>query len=485
VSPCSWYPLLDGTGVHLPGGFGNYQTPNIMTNTQQGYTQELRWQSTDDSAKLRWTLGLFWQLAKEGSIEELKDANIDAFFTYLYGVPATSVFVNANGGANYGCNGDGTYTLIPACDIYYNANTAFDRQIAGYGELSYAFTDWFRVTLGERIARTSFSLDHIADGLENFNRTPAQASQHETPNTPKVTFSFQVDPKDLFYATYAKGFRMGGGNAPLPSYCDFDLAAAGYPNGAPLTYKSDATQSYELGSKNTLGQVLRIATSVYYIKWNAIQQNVYVAGGCGLQFTDNLGTAVAWGGDLQAELALGALHIDLATGYTSARYTKNSPVDCSAGGIPCKASNGDAISGQAAIDYAPGLNPPFTVALGAEYGFKLGARDAFVRADWEYQSRNPWPSTLQNPNDVAQYNPNTYTLPSTSFTSIRAGVSLGDWQVAAFVDNLFDSHTLANYALGQVDPYNPAGSPTVQQNHYIYRPRSMGLTATWHLGAGH
>lgn len=482
VPPCSWYPLLDGNGIHLPAGFSNYQTPNTIRNAQQSYTQEVRWQSTDESAKLRWTLGAFWQLAKEGSIEELKDTRIIPFFNYLYGIDPTSTSYY---GPYYSCPTNVNYPAIPACDIYYNANTAFDRQIAGYGELSYGFTDWFRVTLGERVARTSFSLTHYADGLENFGPGPAHANQHETPNTPKVTFSFQVDPQDLFYATYAKGFRVGGGNAPLPQFCNADLAAAGYPNGAPLTYKSDSTQSYELGSKNTFGQVVRIATSVYYIKWNGIQQSIYVAGACGLQFTDNLGTAVAWGGDLQAELALGALHIDLATGYTSARYTKNAPPDCSANGIPCKASNGDAISGQAAIDYAPGLNPPFTVALGAEYGFKLGQRGAFVRADWEYQSRNPWPSTLQNPNDVAQYNPNTYTLPATSFTSIRAGVYLGDWQVAAFVDNLFDSHTVTSYALGQSDPHNPAGSPTVQQNQYTYRPRTLGITATWRLGSAH
>ena len=43
-----------------------------MTNTQESYVQEVRWQSTDESAKLHWTLGAFWQLAKEGSIEELQ-----------------------------------------------------------------------------------------------------------------------------------------------------------------------------------------------------------------------------------------------------------------------------------------------------------------------------------------------------------------------------------------------------------------------------
>jgi outer membrane receptor protein involved in Fe transport len=497
---CPWFPLIDGNGIHLPAGFSNYQTPNTMTNSQESYVQEVRWQSTDESAKLHWTVGAFWQLAKEGSIEELNDPQINAFYQYLYGTNAISLycppggtpatcagppdFLNSSASPDYSCPTNSAYSAIPACDIYYNNNTTFDRQIAGYGELSYAFTDWFRLTVGERIARTSFSLTHYADGLENFGPFPGTvyASEKGTPNTPKVTAAFQVDPNNLFYATYAKGFRVGGGNAPLPPYCDADLAAAGYPNGAPLTYKPDSTQSYELGSKNTFGQALRIATSIYYIKWNGIQQNIYVAGACGLQFTDNLGEAVAWGGDLQAELALGALHIDFATGYTSARYTKNSPADCdpTGAGIPCKSSNGDAISGQAALDYAPGLNSPFTVALGAEYGFKLGEHAAFARADWEYESRNPWPSALQDPRNVAQYNPFTYTLASTSFTTVRTGVYLGDWQLALFVDNLFDSHRVTNYALGQ-----PALAPTVQENDYTYRPRTIGINATWHLGAAH
>jgi iron complex outermembrane recepter protein len=473
---CPWFPLIDGGGIHLPAGagFDGYNTPNVMTNTQQSYTGELRWQSADDNSRFRWTLGAFWQLAKEGSVEELKDTQIIPFYQYLYGIDPTDP---AYYGPYYSCPTNVNYTAIPACDIYYNANTTFDRQIAAYGELSYAFTDWFRLTLGERIAHTKFSLTHYSDGLENFGPSAATATQSETPNTPKVTLSFQVDPNDLYYATYAKGFRVGGGNAPLPPYCDPDLATAGYPNGAPLTYKSDSTQSYEIGSKNLFGESLRVATSVYYIKWNSIQQSVYVAGACGLQFTDNLGTAVAWGGDLQAQLALGPVNIDFGTGYTSARYTKDSPPGCQTGPlfVPCKSSNGDAISGQAAIDYAPGLNSPFTVALGVEYGFSLGEHKAFVRADWEYQSRNPWLSTLQNPNDSAQYNPFTFALPSTSFTSLRGGVNVGEWQIAAFIDNLFDSHTVTNYALGQ-----PAGAAGRCSRSPVRWPRTFGITATWH-----
>ncbi|HLY65600.1 MAG TPA: TonB-dependent receptor, partial [Chloroflexota bacterium] len=290
---CPWYPLLDGRGLHLPAQFANYQTPNIITNAQQSYTQELRWQSTDEGSRLHWTVGAFWQLAKETSIENLIDPQINSFMNYLYGSDAISLF-----GPYYSCPTNSAYTPIPACSIYYNSNTTFDRQIAGFGELTFEIVPGVRLTVGERVARSSFSLDHYADGLENFGPSPANATEKETSSTPKASLAWQINTDNMVYFTYAKGFRPGGGNAPLPPYCDTDLQAAGYSNGAPLTYRSDTTQSYEIGSKNNFGAV-RIATSAYYIKWNGIQQNVYVAGTCGLQFTDNLGSAVAKGFDLQ------------------------------------------------------------------------------------------------------------------------------------------------------------------------------------------
>jgi iron complex outermembrane receptor protein len=499
---CSWYPLIDATGIHLPAGFAGYATPNVITNHQMSWTQEVRWQSTDETSPWRWTIGAFWQLAKEGSIEELRDPQISQLFQYLYASDPLTIFGNY-----YSCNGVGTYTLIPRCDIYYNANTTTDRQIAIFGELGYALTDTLRLTVGERIARTTFELQHYSDGLENFGPRPASASQSETPNTPKVNLSYQRDNANLFYGTYAKGFRAPGGNAPLPSYCDTDLATAGFPNGAPLTYQSDSTNSYEIGAKNRIGPHLQIASSMYYIQWRNIQQNVYVAGACGLQFTGNLGNAVAKGVDLQVEIAAGGWKFDVAAGYTDARYTKRGcpPAGCGNGVPPYPLSNvGDAISGQGAIEYSPGLTPPWTTAIGAEYGFRVADHPAYVRLDWEYEARNNWPSVLQDgpgPNRTSQYNlgnalsatpGNTYTLPSTVFASLRAGVNVGNWALAAFVDNLFDSHTVTNYQLGQPDSYNrtesPAGSgtfvqtsPSVQQNAYTFRPRTMGITATLHM----
>jgi iron complex outermembrane receptor protein len=484
VAGCSWYPLIDAKGIHLPAGFAGYSTPNRMTNQQQSWTEEIRWQSNDDSSRWRWTVGAFWSLSRELSIEELRDTQIVPFWQALFGIdPSTWFTLTSNPGNYYNCNGVGTPGLaLPDCDIYYNHNLVHDRQLAGFGELTYALSDQLKLTLGGRYAKMSFDLSHHGDGFENYGPDYRSAAQRETAFTPKVGVAFQADSQNLFYATYSKGFRPGGGNAPLPPYCDGNggLNQTGYPNGAPLTYNSDTTQSYEVGSKNNFGGHVRIATSAYYIKWRDIQQNVYVAFNCGLQFTDNLGTAVAKGFDVQAEMALGAgFSVDAAIGYTSARYTASTPPP-----RPRLASAGDAISGEAAIDYAPGTNPPWTVALGTQYNFTAAGHDSFVRLDWEYASRNNWLAAVQDPASV-QYQFNSYGLSATTFASLRAGVTLGNVSVAAFVDNLFDSHTITTYALGQVDANNPAFSPTgpwsVQQNAFSFRPRTVGITATYRL----
>ena len=493
--PCPWYPLLDGNGIHLPPGFENFQTPNQMSNSQRSYVGELRWQSNDPSSRFRWTVGLFWQEAREGSIEELKDPNdqINPLFNALYGQTATAIF-----GPYYSCPTGGAYPYIPACDIYYLNNVTIDKQFAGYGEISYNFTDQWRLTLGERVSHTTFNITSYSDGLENYGpingptsyNVPRTGSSSETPNTPKASLSYQMDPNNLFYATYAKGFRVGGGNPPLPSYCTTpnggDLFAETGLKEAPLTYGSDSTQNYEIGSKNALGSNVRIATSIYYIKWNNIQQSIYVAGSCGLQFIDNVGTAVSKGFDVQAEASLGPMFFDVAVGYTNARFTQDSPIVNSTGAPLVR--SGNAISGQAVINGAPGSNPPWDIALGAEYRFHPWQHDAFVRVDWTFQSRNPWLAAIQDP-ATSQFVPGqvpaVYTLPATSFTSVRAGVTLGEWQVSAFMDNVFDSHTVLNYQMSQFDSYAYAlgvPAPTVQQNQYTYRPRTVGVTATWRIG---
>ena len=467
VPPCSWYPLIGYNGIHLPAGFTDYSEPAFISNQQRTVTQEVRLQSTNDSSAWKWTLGMFWSLAREQSTEEQVDTFLVPFWSALFG---SSPYVNppwigSNGMAGYYCNGVGKPVPgLPNCDVYYDQQTGHDRQLAGFGEASYNFSDQWKLTAGGRFAHMSYDLSQYGNGVENAGAEGFSGSYHQNAFTPKLSLSFQADPANLYYLTYSKGFRPGGVNAPEPvSVC----------GATPSDYKSDSTQNFEFGTKDSFGNRLRIATSLYYIKWNGIQENVYnlgTTGNCGFQYTSNLGTAVAKGFDLQLQgTVVGGLSLDAAIGYTNARYTSTNSVSLA----------GDAIAGQAAINYAPGANPPWNISLGPQYSFPIAGRDAFVRLDWEYASRTPWLSSLQDSRNVTQYNPFTWTLPATSFFSMRAGVKLKGWQVSAFVDNLLDAHPVTNYAQGIPDANNPNGSPRPEENDFTFRPRTIGITATF------
>jgi iron complex outermembrane recepter protein len=276
-----------------------------------------------------------------------------------------------------------------------------------------------------------------------------------------------MDPNDLFYGTASKGFRPGGGNNPVPyAACAEDFANLGI-GGAPTTFKSDTVDSYEIGAKNNIDNRIRIATSVYYIKWHNIQQSV-VPPICQISFIANLGEATAKGGDIQAQIAVtDSFSAEITAGYTEARYTQDSRFqDQLTSPI---VSKGDAIVGESGQP-----NAPFTASVGAEYKFSLFEHESFVRADYEYTGRNKWLSPRQDPN-TAQFDAANFTLSATNFVSMRAGMTVGAWQFEPFVDNLLDTHVLTNYDFS-IDP--GTGDSRLMRG-YTFRPRTVGVTATF------
>jgi iron complex outermembrane receptor protein len=453
------YPLLDGTGLHLPPGALDYRSPNSIDNSQQNITQEIRLQSTDTALKLFWTAGAFFSEDRQTYLEQIHDPMLNELSLAATGLPYSAWFPvpEVAGYPN---------------DSYFLHTNAVDKQYAVFTEGSYAFTDQYKLTVGARYSWTKFTNNSYTGGPQLF--LPPQTvdvGQKENSFTPKVSFSFQQDPRNLYYATYAKGFRPGGANNPVPfAACKQDFQSFGITN-SPPTFNSDTVDSYEVGAKNNFNNRVKIASSIYYVRWNNIQQTV-VPPICQISFIDNLGTAVAKGGDIQAEIAVtDSLTAEIATGYTSARYTKNSVLS------PTQTthivSSGDAIVGNSG--QPPGQpGAPFTATIGLEYKFTLFNRQSFVRVDDEYQSRNTWLSPSQDPS-TQQFDAADYTLPATNFASARAGMNFGDWQAAAFVDNLTDSHTVTAYNW----TINPGDGNSRLQRDYTFRPRTIGLTITY------
>lgn len=475
-------PLLDSQGLHLPAGSADFRAPASVDNNQRNFTQELRLASNSSDTTFIWTTGLFFSQNKQDYLEQIHNPQpgLDRLIQNYLGDPTQSYgnFFQYCPSPNADGSCAGALAPVPydsrfPQDSYFLQTHAKDTQIAWFGEGTYALTDQWKVTAGARYSKTKFTFDTLTGGPELY-LLPQTGSGDKSENsfTPKLSVAYQYDPRNLYYATYAKGFRPGGANNPVPAAaCGTDFQNFHIP-GAPATFNSDTVDSYELGAKNNFNNRIKIASSVYYIKWHNIQQTV-VPPICQISFISNLGEAVAKGGDIQVDWAVtDNLTAQVTGGYTSARYTKDSRLTPFEN--PPVVSSGDAITGQSG---QPGA--PVTASIGLDYRFVVAEHDSFVRFDDEYQGRAKWLSPSQDPS-TQQYNQYNYIVSSSNFMSARAGTGFGHVQLAVFVDNLTNNKTITNYNW-TIDPrttFTPNGTSPLQRQ-FGFRPRTFGLSFTY------
>jgi outer membrane receptor protein involved in Fe transport len=296
--------------------------------------------------------------------------------------------------------------------------------------------------------------------------------------------SWQPDHDNLFYVSASKGFRPGGPNVGVGDICGVSLTALGISQ-VPAKFSSDSLWSYEIGGKNTLlDHRLQINSSLYYIDWRNIQQNVYLPS-CGEQFTANLGKARSEGGEIEILYKpLEALTLDLTAAYTDARLTKTScsgsltfdGTFCTGGPAPVKpiASSGDAL-----------LGAPWSFNASAEYHLPAWqGRTPYLRMDFQHQTAQRSLLQGQNSNN-ALYDPTIPGLPVINDLSLRAGIRFSGVDLSLFANNVTNAHPLefASRDIAILPAINQTYSDAAQTDKLYFgrgvRPRTIGLTATY------
>jgi outer membrane receptor protein involved in Fe transport len=264
--------------------------------------------------------------------------------------------------------------------------------------------------------------------------------------------------------------------------CEGDLATLGLPLGSnglhqvPNKYSSDNLWSYELGGKNTFFEHrLQINSSLFWIDWRNIQQNVYLPS-CGEQFTANLGHVVSRGGDIDVQLKpIDSLFLQLTVAYTDAKFTKAS---C-AGALQFDASVGQCTSPTAAA--APIVSEGDRLT-GAPWSFTATAEQTlsrwsgyspYLRADFQYT--NAQRALLQGTDSRnALYDTTIPGLPVTKNLQLRAGLRWNGVDLSVFADNVLDQHP---------ELFRSRDIADDATNRLYFgrgvRPRSYGLTATY------
>jgi outer membrane receptor protein involved in Fe transport len=299
---------------------------------------------------------------------------------------------------------------------------------------------------------------------------PANASSatssSSTSTTPKYGLSYQLNDANMFYASAAKGYRPAGASLRAPPICNPSLKQIGYvdANGnaiQPTTYNPDSVWSYEIGSKNRLlGGRLVIDSSVYEIKWSNIQLTVNLD--CGVSFVDNLANATSKGFDLGFQFKpTDSLDFEGAVGYIDATFDEDAT-----------SPNGEKViyNGGSAI---PNVGSPWTVSLSANFARPLTSRYlGYARIDYTWSSE--WRRFGATDPGTASYDPLLKPTPAYNLLNLRLGTQFRDFDLNVFVNNLTNS--APNVRLWSEAPIQS------QDWHSItIRPRTYGLTLTWHM----
>ncbi len=436
--------LFNGTYPAFPYPPPHAAGPEFNTDRQYNLFQEIRLESADPDARLKWVAGLFYEHVRENTSFEVADPNLPNEFTALYNFPWNEAVGPLLPG--------GYLEKIPYA-------WAVDKQLAAYGQIDWKVLNSLTLTVGARFAvDTSSGAQYSAGPL--IGPTPASnaGSTTERPFTPKFGISYQPDRDQLYYATASKGYRIGGINSPLSSLCDANLAQLSLA-GAPVSYKSDSLWSYEIGTKDTLlNRHLQINASGFYIKWSDIQNTVYLPG-CGFSFVSNLGTVTSKGVDADILVRpTEALLLELAASYTDARYEQS--VYASRGATVALAGKGD---------YLPVA--PWTLVGSSEYKLPLlPAYGPYVRVDYSYSARFKSPLVFQDSATIS-YDPAPFYQQQAQSLSARLGLRWRGFDVSVFGTNLTNTHPVLFDS--RFYPPLPLFFDT------SWRPRTIGLTGTY------
>lgn len=194
-----------------------------------------------------------------------------------------------------------------------------------------------------------------------------------TSTTPKLGLQYELTPKTLLYATYAKGFKSGG----------FDVTTTG------PAFEPEKVTDYEGGIKTTLfDNKLRLAVSGFYYDYSNLQvlQLIGLA-----QVTQNAGSAKVYGGELEfTALVTPELQVNGATSLLHARYKQY----CGPSSIQTKlllpAGVCQAVPSAGVANFSGrrlSNSPDFSGNIGATYTWSLPQGNLALRGEMNYTTK--------------------------------------------------------------------------------------------------
>jgi len=386
----------------------------------------------------------------------------------------------------------GTDPLGPVDTPFFSDLSYRMKQYAAFGEGKWHVNDQFSVTAGLRYYKFSedrilnfhgvFAVDSPAGGI------PGSTDSNGV--SPRLILSYKPMDSVQLNAQAARGFRLGGINDPVNLPVCSAAGKVEFAN-APTTWKDEKTWNYEIGMKSQwIDRRVTFNVSAFFSDIKDLQGNV-TADSCSSRLVYNVPKARSTG--VEAELF--------------ARPNANWDFGISATVLDAKLTSSVTVNVPPPAGSPPGTPPTVTIVGGLADGHRLptapktqavgsigytlpvqSGADFFAIATVQYvgssfsQFENEDPGwgqiggsgdpnaarliTYGAPLTVAQINFNP-ELPSYTLANLRFGLKTDRWQVAAYVNNVFDKTAVLalDYERGR----------SARVGYLTNQPRTIGL----------
>lgn len=325
----------------------------------------------------------------------------------------------------------GTGTTAPNAFNTFSSLT-HRKEYAGFGSLTYHFTDRLQIQVGARESHMEQTIDPYFR-VGNFNNpnpllvsTPVSKA---SPFTFLVTPQFQVTPEIMLYARAASGYRQGGANTT--------------PN-TPPTYNPDKTYNYEVGLKGkALDKKLTFDLSIYHIDWKNIQLQLR---------TPTLLIYFGNGGQAKSEGVELTLSVKPAPNTTITGWADYDKAQLTANFVGSTTYGADG-------DRLPNT-PKFSGHIGARQAIPVNDNlKGFVEADATYTGQR-----------LGIFQATAVREIYSSYTQfdLRAGADYKFLSLSVYINNVTDKRGILNGGLGFSNPFS-----------FVYiRPRTIGTSIT-------
>ncbi|WP_083900786.1 TonB-dependent receptor [Azospirillum sp. B4] len=443
TSSTTWSEFDQKFFVDLAGTFAGAIPFGLDASAfQNTFVEEARL-SSDPGGKWDWTIGTFYL-----------DRRLDVDYLYR----SSLAYLKAHG-----------MTGVP--DQYYQRTYTYAKshELAGFGEVSYHFTDQFWLTGGLRYGSTDaqaftqggYNSNYLVNALTGVpgpltitSVAPATGVKAEgSQPSYKVSASFKPIPELTTYATIATGFRAPVVNAYAGRASVVNAKDLIIPNGAD----SDDLTNYEIGAKSRwFGGELTANLALYLIDWSNIQVQANRVSDS-VQFATNIGAAQSKGVEVEiAAMPVTGLTLGFNASYNDSRVTKLSAAEA-------------AISG--AVLGARLSFPKWQGSVFAQYTFDL-TPDMLGNVAVNLQHVGSFPSEFPHvPGQPTTMNPTYGYTDSYQNVNMTFSVARDKWTATAYVENLLDDHSIT-YIHPEAFLANRYGT---------MRPRTTGIRLTYGL----